>query len=122
MGPLYPLHEEVVKHYCGYPVCIIMNDGSRHVGILSACGSGNVMLNAGPGEAEAMINQIQPKVSKKKKEGNSKKTEVHKSGKAQAMTQAYPYDSNYYGPQYYNPWGGPLILSLALIAFLFLLL
>lgn len=125
MEQIYPLHEEVVKRYCGYPVGVIMNDGTRHVGILSACGNGKVMLNAGPGEAEAMLNQIQPAqkaVSKKKKGGKGKQEEPHKSSKSQAQTQAYPYDPYYYGQQYYNPWGGALTLDFALIAFLFLLL
>lgn len=119
MEPIFPLQEVVVNRYCGYPVCVIMNDGTRHVGILSACGSGKVLLNAQAGSTEAILTQAQPKVSKKKK-GGKEKTEVHdQSGKPQAQTQAYPYDPYYYG---LYPWGGALALDLALIAFLFLLL
>ncbi|CAM4380761.1 hypothetical protein L1N85_23235 [Paenibacillus alkaliterrae] len=123
MEQIYPMQEDVVNQYCGLPVCVIMNDGSRHVGILSSCKSGKLLLNAEMGGgAEAMLNKVQPQVSKKKKGGKDKKGEKHKSGQAQAETQAYPYAPYYYGPQPYYPWGGALALDIALIAFLFLLL
>ncbi|MDQ8738166.1 hypothetical protein [Paenibacillus sp. LHD-38] len=122
MEPIFPLHEEVVSRYCGYPVCVVMNDGSRHVGILSSCGGGKVLLNADAGGIEANVTQVQTTVSKKKK-GVKGKTELqHKSAAPQAQTQAYPYDPYYYGPQPYYPWGAALALDFALIAFLFLLL
>jgi hypothetical protein len=123
MEQIYPLHEEVVNRFCGYPVGVIMKDGSRHVGILSSCGNGKLQLNAEAGGIEASVAQEQPPVSKKKKGGKGKKEEAHKSsGKAKLQTQAYPYDPYYYGPQPYYPWGGALALDFALVAFLFLLL
>lgn len=129
MEQVYPLHEEVVSRYCGLPVCVVMNDGTRHVGILSSCQNGQVCLNgdasskSGP---EATLMKAQPSVSKKKKGGKGNKATEHLSGKIQAQTQqAYPYDPDGYDYGYqnnYNPWGGTLLLDFALIAFLFLLL
>jgi len=122
MERIYPLHEEVVSHFCGYPVCVIMNDGMRHFGILSACESGRLHLNAGQGGTESALTNVEPQVSKNKKGGKGKKGPVHKSTSTQVQTQAYPYDPYYYGEQPYYPWGGALALDLASIAFLFLLL
>lgn len=123
MERIFPLNEEVVNQFCGYPVCVVMNDGTRHVGILSSCGGGKVQLNAGAGGTEASVTQAQPQVSKKKKGVKGKTEGAHKSsGQSAAQTQSYPYDPYYYGPQPYYPWGGALALDLALIAFLFLLL
>ncbi|WP_419871783.1 hypothetical protein [Candidatus Pristimantibacillus sp. PTI5] len=122
MEPIFPLHEEVVNRYCGYPVCVVMQDGSRHIGILSSCGGGKVLLNAEAGGLEANVTQLQAPVSKKKKGGKGKKELPQQSVQPQAQTQAYPYDPYYYGPQPYYPWGGALALDFALIAFLFLLL
>lgn len=122
MEPIFPLHEEVVNRYCGYPVCVVMNDGRRHVGILSSCGGGKLLLNAEAGSVEANVTQVQPKFSKKKKGGKAKTGGAHKSGQPHAQTQSYPYDPYYYGPDPYYPWGGALALDFALVAFLFLLL
>lgn len=123
MERIFPLQEDVIHQYCGFPVCVVMNDGTRHVGILSSCQGGRVLLNADAGGgAEAMLAKAQPKDSKKKKGGKGNKEDNHKSGQSQAQTQAYPYDPYYYGPQPYYPWGGALALDLALIAFLFLIL
>ncbi|WP_053374361.1 hypothetical protein [Paenibacillus sp. FJAT-27812] len=125
MEQIYPLHEEVVNRFCGYPVGVIMKDGTRHVGILSSCGSGKLQLNAEAGGMEASVtqSQAQSQVSKKKKGGKGKTEEAHQSsGKSKLQTQAYPYDPYYYGPQPYYPWGGALSLDFALVAFLFLLL
>ncbi|KRE48812.1 hypothetical protein [Paenibacillus sp. Soil522] len=122
MEPIFPLDEEVVNRYCGYPVCVVMNDGRRHVGILSSCGGGKLLLNSEAGSVEANVTQIQPKVSKKKKGGKGKSEGAHKSGQPNAQTQSYPYDPYYYGPDPYYPWGGALALDFALVAFLFLLL
>lgn len=119
MEPIFPLQEDVVQRYCGLPVCVVMNDGTRHVGILSSCRGGRVLLNADPNSGtEAILNKVQPQASKKKKGG--KKADSQQS--EQAQTQSYPYDPYFYGPRPYYPWGAELVLDFALIAFLFLLL
>ncbi|WP_424769387.1 hypothetical protein [Paenibacillus sp. sgz302251] len=126
MKQIYPLHEDVVQQFCGMPVCVVMNDGSRHIGILSSCRGGKLLLNADrDGGPEAMLKKAQPAVSKKKKGGKYKKEnnpKVAKTEKTQLQTQSYPYDPYYYNPQPYYPWGGAVALDLAAIALLFLLL
>jgi hypothetical protein len=134
MEPIYPLHEEVVSRYCGMPVCAVMQDGSRYIGILSSCKDGKLCLNGEPEASsdEAQLNKAKSAVSKKTKGGKNKKEAKPISQPVKAQTQAYPYDpygygynGGYgygYGPQPYNPWGGALALDFALIAFLFLLL
>ncbi|WP_028612213.1 hypothetical protein [Paenibacillus harenae] len=121
MEPIYPLREDVIHQFCGMPVCVIMNDGTRHVGILSSCRNGKVLLNAETsGGAEAVLAKVQPQAVKKKKGAKGKKGSDLNTEKAH--TQAYLDDPYYYGPGSYYPWGGALALDLALIAFLFLLL
>ncbi len=129
MQPIYPIQEDVVSRYCGMPVCVILQDGSRYVGILSSCKDGKLCLNGDPepGIDEAQLNKAKSAVSKKQKGGKNKKEAIHASQPAKAQTQAYPYDpygyGGYsYGYNPYNPWGGAFALDLALIAFLFLLL
>ena len=124
MGRIYPLHEEVVNQFCGYPVGVIMNDGTRHVGILSSCGGGRLLLNGGNGGvgiSEANLTEAQTQISKKKKGVKGKMEITDKSAQKKLQTQAYPYDPYYYDRPY-NPWGEALFLDLALIAFLFLLI
>lgn len=117
MEQIYPLQEEVVQQFCGMPVCAIMQDGSRHVGILSYCRNGRLMLNDEDKGPEAEMLKAEPKLKKnkagKKGKGKSEKQPV-------VQTQAYPYDPYYYNP--YLPYGGALALDLALVAFLFLLI
>lgn len=48
MEPIFPLHEDHVSRFCGLPVCIVTKDGKRHVGVLSNCRGGRVMLNGDP--------------------------------------------------------------------------
>lgn len=120
MNQIYPLHEENIQRFCGLPVCVVMLDGTRHIGVLSHCGSGRVTLNGEEGisytsEAEAV--KAQPK-----KEKGKKSTKNKEAKQPEAQTQSYPYDPNYYGPGPFFPFGGVLGLDLALIAFLFLLI
>ncbi|MFX3632298.1 MAG: hypothetical protein ACE3L7_22270 [Candidatus Pristimantibacillus sp.] len=116
MEQIYPLNEEVIQQFCGMPVCAIMQDGSRHVGILSYCRNGRIMLNdegKGP-EAEMLKTETKPKKNKAGKKGKGK---LEKEPAVQ--TQAYPYDPYYYNPNL--PFGGALALDLAPVAYLFLI-
>ncbi|WP_042164503.1 hypothetical protein [Paenibacillus gorillae] len=119
MEQIYPLREEVIANFCGLPVCVIMRDGMRHVGVLSHCGNGRLTLNGQEGEVEtaAEVNQTKPGKQKKGK-GKSSKAAAAKMETVQA--QAYPYDPYAYNPLF--PFGGKIALDLALVAFLFLLL
>ncbi|REE87500.1 hypothetical protein A8990_109146 [Paenibacillus taihuensis] len=142
MQPIYPLNEETIKQFCGMPVCVVTNEGTRHVGILSRCHGGRIMLN----ESEAgtkqqtvghttvgQLGKVTNTKVKKKKGGKPGKAAVegkaHKSqSKEAAQTQAYyPYDPYYNGDPYYgggfNPFFGDAIaFDLASLAFLFLLI
>lgn len=145
LQPIYPLNEETIKQFCGMPVCVVTNEGERHVGILSRCHGGRIMLNesqagmkhqtAGHTTAGQQGKVTNTKV-KKKKSGKPTKSAVedkaHKSHKSQskeaAQTQAYyPYDPFYYDNSYngdgFNPFFGDAIaFDLASLAFLFLLI
>jgi len=126
MEPIFPLHEENISRFCGLPVCIVTHDGRRHVGVLTHCRNGRVMLN-GHATGQAYIDQHTPDAAGKKTTKNKKKGKEQPVQEEQpkAQTQAYGYDGGYgyggydYG---YSPWGGAFAVDLALIAFLFLLL
>ncbi|GFN33353.1 hypothetical protein [Paenibacillus xylaniclasticus] len=115
MEPVFPLHEENINRFCGLPVCIVTHDGHRHVGILTQCRNGRVMLN-GYGSGQVYIDQHKSDTAGKKTKNKKKaKEQPVQDDKLHAHTQAY----GYYG---YNPWGAAFAIDLALIAFLFLLL
>ncbi|WP_337102733.1 hypothetical protein [Paenibacillus sp. YIM B09110] len=122
MEPIYPLREDVVQQFCGMPVCVIMQDGTRHVGILSSCNGGKLSLNgetAGLDGNEAIVSKAPAQTAKKKGKKGLKQESVTQQS---VQTQAYPYDPSHYEPQRYNPWGAAFAIDLALIAFLFLLI
>lgn len=122
--------------FCGMPVCIITQEGTRHIGILSHCRGGRVTLNAdqiGP-VIRSEPQEGAAKTAKGKNAKKGKKAEVKKAipEPAKAETKAYPFDP--YDPFYpypgpapyphrpYNPFGEVFAIDLSLIAFLFLLL
>ncbi|MFC4812742.1 hypothetical protein [Paenibacillus sp. GCM10023250] len=133
MEQIYPLHEENIKRFCGMPVCVVTNEGQRHVGILTSCRDGRIMLNERPAAADGQLGGHATSAAQKGKLTNQKSKKA-KKGKAAveskttgaAQTQAYyPYDP--YG--YYGDWYGGfgfgaevLAFDLAALAFLFLLI
>jgi len=129
MEPIYPLNEGRIRPFCGNLVCVLMQDGTRHVGVLSSCGKGRVVLNgelegAGvvPG-GQLYLNKRQAGSAKRSASGSRKRVKAGRKGAPTAATQAFPYGyagPGFYGPRY--PFGARLVLDLALIAFLFLLL
>ncbi|QHW33145.1 hypothetical protein GZH47_21725 [Paenibacillus rhizovicinus] len=132
MEQIYPLHEENIKQFCGMSVCVVTHDGKRHVGVLSRCHEGKIMLNERPestvnatvGIQQGKVTKVTNQKSKKQKKG---KTTAESKPKETAQTQAYyPYDP-YYGDAYgYGSYGfgfgESLAFDLASIAFLFLLI
>ncbi|KZE74668.1 hypothetical protein AV545_13145 [Paenibacillus jamilae] len=82
MFPIYPVNEASVAPHGGRMVCAIMRDGTRHIGILSGCSKGKLMLNGYPSSFPGSLyaagsysnNGIQKakKISSKKKKRNSK--------------------------------------------------
>ncbi|MFF2481756.1 hypothetical protein [Paenibacillus sp. NPDC058071] len=117
MEQIYPLQEDVISQFCGMPVCVILQDGSRHVGVLSRCGGGKLVLNDPAGEiSEEEIIAEATKASKTKKGKPAKANPPKKDVQA----QSYPYTPYSYNS--FSPFGGALAIDLAFIAFLFLLL
>jgi len=128
LEPIYPLNEERIRPFCGNLVCVLMKDGTRHVGVLSSCGKGRIILNgelegagAGPG-GKLHLKERRPR-EKRSASVSRKRGSKGKKAAPTAETQAYPFGygggAGFYGPRY--PLGAKLVLDLALIAFLFLL-
>jgi hypothetical protein len=45
MIPIQPVTEENIRLYYGYPVMVVLRDGTEHIGILSRVGGGKLILN-----------------------------------------------------------------------------
>lgn len=117
MEAIFPLDEDHISRYCGYLVCAVMKDGSRHIGILSRCRNGELVLN----EASPEHDDSHSGTTHNAKLKSGKKT---KKGKPSVQTSAYPYGypgGGYY-PYGYGRFGPPALLDLALLSFLFLLI
>lgn len=114
-----PLYERCIIPMCGRMVCVVLKDGTHHVGRLSSCRDGKIYLNEGQHQhSEHSASECSaPKTSKSKK---SKK----KSKLSPKDVTASGFGG--YGP-YGRPYGGgfgfgdPLAFDLGLIALLFLL-
>jgi len=133
MEPIYPLTEENLNQFCGQPVCVVMKDGTRHVGILSRCRGGRLVLNDDAPEAygsAAGQHEAEGKRRSRRRAG-SRKNGGTSAGKAQASAFG---SFGWYGPPGYDgpfsggyrpPYGffGPrILLDLALIALVLLIL
>jgi hypothetical protein len=133
MEPIRPLHEEHVKRFCGMPVCAVLRDGTRHMGILSACQGGRIYLNGGENYLQPMSprvgvlgNTAKGKGAKKTKAVQASKPEQNQE--KEVHTQAYPFGPGYYGGYYPYGYGygygfgAAAAVDLAALAFLFLLI
>ncbi|CDN42303.1 hypothetical protein [Paenibacillus sp. D9] len=134
MEPIRPLHEEHVQRFCGMPVCAILKDGTRHMGILTACHGGRIYLNGG--EEHHKRQQQGIGILGKPAKGKAKKSKASKPVQEQVMeqeahTQAYPYGpgAGPYGPGFYGGrgpygygYGAAVGVDLAFLAFLLLLI
>ncbi|BBH24718.1 hypothetical protein Back11_60630 [Paenibacillus baekrokdamisoli] len=126
MEPIFPLHEDHINKFCGVPVCIITHDGNRHVGILTSCHNGRVMLNGSPEQqhkssfgSQGTKNHEKGKNKLKGKKGAKPKKAVTESkAQAQAISSNDPFNGN----SSFSPFGDFFAIDLAQIAFLFLLL
>ncbi|CAM4489386.1 hypothetical protein [Paenibacillus tarimensis] len=128
MQPIYPLTEERVRGFCGNLVCVVMQDGTRHVGFLSTCQGGKLTLN---GDAAPAV-QGKPSGTRRKssrlssqasRTAGKKKRSGKKAGSAQTLAYPYGYGYGYgYGYPGAYPYGAAVTLDLALIALLLLVL
>ena len=119
-----PLHEDFMSRCCGRHVCIVMKDGQRHIGRLTAVRDGKVYLNGGEQELGSSYGSKTSDAPKKRKKKNAKTAKpdpvsVESDAKAAGLFGPGPYGGPYgpYGPGF----GGPLALDFGLIALLFLL-
>ncbi|EXX84811.1 hypothetical protein BG53_10370 [Paenibacillus darwinianus] len=119
MEPIYPLHEDRIGPLCGNVVCIVMKDGTEHVGVLTGCRGGRLYLNGDPkgmaGSPKIRGSRAQSRTSKPNKTAQGKHTA------STAFTRAAGYGPGYYPGPYY-PFGAALAVDLALIALLFLVI
>ncbi|WP_127585358.1 hypothetical protein [Paenibacillus koleovorans] len=134
----HPISHEECQPLLGMPVCAIMQDGTRHYGILSRAENGKVYLNEEAANGTSPIT-ASPVKSKGKTQAKTKlKAKVKAKGKAShAQTQALspakgtkPTVSNFGVPEEegfergfvpFSPFRNRVVLDLATIAFLFLL-
>ena len=133
MEPIYPLTEENLDQFRGQLVCVVMRDGTRHVGILGHCRGGRLVLNEDAGDGHGEV-AGQPSEAKGKRRGRersgSRKGSRKQAGEA---ARAAGFAGEWGGYPEYGPWGGGcvppyalfgprLALDLALIALVFLIL
>jgi hypothetical protein len=119
MDPIYPVNEEICSRLIGAPVCAVLNDGTRHYGIISRVEGGKLILNDDPEqdfvEASSYGKKGKSKANISAKQKSSRGKTASKQGKAQISA---------FGPAgfgYPYPFGGRIAIDLAAIAFLLLL-
>ena len=136
MEPIYPLTEEHLDQFRGQLVCVVMKDGTRHVGILGRCRGGRLVLNEDAPEAFGNVagQQDEPKGKRRSRRRAGGRRSGTKSRGEAARASAFgsggwygppwPYDGPFSGG-YRPPYGyfGPrILLDLALIALVLLIL
>lgn len=112
-----PLYEHCILPMCGRMVCVVLKDGTHHVGRLSACRDGRIYLNGGENkhsEHHASDSSL-PNSSKSKKGKKKSKPEVK-----EVNASGFGYGP-YGGPYGGYAFGAPFAFDLGLIALLFLL-
>lgn len=116
MHLFHPIQEEYCEPFVGRYVCAVLEDGTRHIGILSGVGKGKLILNDQAGtasfdEEEAPGNSAK----KKKKKGRKSETSVLETN---SRTPAAPYG---YGPSPFSAYGSRVAVDLSSVSLLFLL-
>lgn len=53
LEPQIPVTEDQLRQLQGLPVCIVMNDGTRHFGTITRCAKGKVVLNGSEDDSTA---------------------------------------------------------------------
>lgn len=77
--------------FIGLPVCLIMKDGSRKIGQLTACKSGRIILNGDDGDAgDATV---------------SRKTGTRRTGRRRARKSEDAQEAFRPGPEETSLWG-----------------
>ncbi|OXM17377.1 hypothetical protein [Paenibacillus herberti] len=141
MQQIQPLHEDNIKRFCGMPVCMVLRDGSRYTGILTACQDDHIFLNGGEeyharqsggASISSTSSSTKGKKSKTIKKAPDKMKEPTAQIKAFTSYPGYPYGSRSifggypgyrpYGYGYRNGFGFGAAFAVGLSALAFLLL
>ena len=140
MEPIYPLTEEHLNQFRGQLVCVVMQDGTRHVGILSRCRGGRLVLNEDAGGEHGDVAGHEPEAEgsrRPRKRSGSRKSGKKADAERRETAGAAGFGSfgcagppaPYAGPWEYAPPYGPYgyfgprqLLDLALIAAVLLIL
>lgn len=136
MHRIYPITDEACKPFWGRPVMVVMNDGTRHIGILSGIEKNQLVLN----DDYDRHNSSFAKEHKTEKSGRRAKLSAKNNGKnkkkqtaGEAVVSAYgpgpelagPYgpEGNWqgYGSRPFPYFGERLALDLAAVSLLFLI-
>ncbi|MGQ3478191.1 hypothetical protein [Paenibacillus sp. TY11] len=121
MFPIYPVNEASVAPHGGRLVCAVMHDGTRHIGIISGCSKGKLMLNGYPpsfpgslyaGSYSNKGKQTSKKIPSKKKKRNPK-NKTHSSAKLNTLIKppnaplspSVPYDAAGFAGKGYGGYG-----------------
>jgi hypothetical protein len=124
MEPIYPLTEEHLDRFRGQLVCVVMKDGTRHVGVLSRCRGGRLVLNEEAGSGEDGADQ-QVEASGKRRSRRRSGSRKRSGKPAEAYAAGFGR-GEWAGPPFYGPphgfFGPRLLLDLALIALVLLIL
>ena len=112
MHLVHPINEEHCKLFVGRAVCVVKNDGSRQIGILSGLEKGRLVLNDWPGAAGS-DDEDAGKTSIKKNKAKSK----NKREKAEVSASQLPPSP--YRPVPFRPYGERVAVDLSSVALLF---
>jgi hypothetical protein len=123
--PIYPLTEENLDQFRGQLVCVVMKDGTRHVGVLSRCRGGRLVLNdfddGNYGEIAGRQADAEAKRRSRRRSGSRKRDKpAEETARASGFVGEWGAPYGPYGP--YGFFGSRLLLDLALIALVLLIL
>lgn len=110
MLPIDPINVETCLPHYGRPVGVILNDGTRHIGILSRVT-----------DKQLILNEFEPEPAAETKEKKQKKRGAAKSA-LHAVTAPDPFREFGIPPAPYSPWGGRQAFNIADVSLLFLAL
>ncbi|KOS03203.1 MULTISPECIES: hypothetical protein [Paenibacillus] len=121
MFPIYPVNEANVAPHGGRLVCAVMRDGTRHIGILSGCSKGKLMLNGYPPSFPGSLyagsyskkGKQSPKKNSSKKKKRNPKNKARTSAKLNALIKppnaplspSFPYDAGGFAGNGYSSYG-----------------
>lgn len=80
LEPNSPVTEEQLRELQGLPVCIVMNDGTHHFGLITGCSKGKVVLNGDVDDSASIPSA--PRAGRKTGKGRKGRRSGHRLVKA----------------------------------------